>query len=75
MTNIQDIKNWIKQLRKVKPIQDASIIIRSADGGKTTYITLLETACCVPAIVIPKAIEEITQSDLQEFIPQLNHAH
>lgn len=67
------IKNWIIELRTVKKTKADSILVHPLP--QQTKIILLDTACCVPAIVINKTIEKINKSDLLHHIDKLNHHH
>lgn len=77
MATSAQIKTWIQEIRTVRPVSAAAILVRQEGGevSNTTHITLLDTACCVPAIRIPKAMDSIERTDLEFFTNQLNHSH
>jgi len=74
MATTTEIKNWIREVRKLKPISDSSIIIQK-DGESKTRITLLDIACCSPFISIEKKPVDIIQEDIVALQSKINHQH
>lgn len=77
MATSAQIKTWIQEIRTVRPVSVAAILVRQEGNAlsNATLITLLDTACCVPAIRIPKTMEAVERADLELFTSQLNHSH
>lgn len=70
-----DIKNWIRQIRP--ELKDDAILIRKQlfNGKEQTHITILNVACCVPALVIDKSLKQVTESDIINLSHLINHSH
>ena len=77
MATLLQIKQWIREIRTVRPISESAILVRpdALLSKDAVLITLLDTACCVPAIRIPKPIEAIERSDIEQHSILLNHSH
>jgi len=73
MAEISEIKGWIRETRTIRPTSDDAILI--FPGTDSTRITLLDTACCIPAIVIRKRIEDIENEDIASLAQIINHHH
>lgn len=70
----QQVKDWIKEVWKGKPLNDHSILLR-LDAEKKVLITLLDVVCCMPTIAIGKTMENISKSDILAFEQKINHSH
>lgn len=70
----QQVKDWIKEVWKGKPLNDHSILLR-LDAEKKVLITLLDVVCCLPTITIGKTMENISKTDILALQHIINHSH
>jgi len=74
MASTAEIKSWIREIRKDKPISDESILVQK-DVFNNTRITLLDIACCAPSFSIEKRPENIEKADIEAKRSFINHKH
>lgn len=68
------VKNWIKAIRPGNTIGDQSILI-AKQQNQNLKITLLDTVCCIPAILFDKNLEDISMEDIVSKSHLINHRH
>ena len=73
MAEAAEIKKWIQEIRTGKPISEDAILIQVIPNA--TRITLLNIACCIPALIIPKTMAAIAFEDLRQLQHLINHQH
>jgi len=73
MAEIAEVKEWIRQTRTVKSISNDAILVHPL--ADSTRITLLDIACCIPALSIEKNIQHIDREDIARLSHWINHQH